>query len=80
MNIFEQALAFWDSHGTKALGSISSMLGAAQTAALAMNAVDPEHPFISVRAMILLSGAATFFGTWTIKRGFYNTANQQPAQ
>lgn len=74
MNFFEQAAAFWDSHGTKVLGSLSSVLGAAQTAAIAMNAVDQAHPFLSVRAMILLSGAATFFGTWTIKRGFYNTA------
>lgn len=73
MNIFEQAAAFWDSHGTKALGTIATLLASAQTAVLVMNPspLDPKQ-------MAWLAGANAFVGAWTVKRGFFNSAQQPP--
>jgi len=76
MKTLEALITFWGLHGTKALGSLASFFGAVQTAALAMNAVDPAHPIISVRNQILLAGLSTLFGALTIRRGFTNTASQ----
>ena len=74
MNIFEQALSFWNAHGTKALGTLATLLASAQTAALVMNPspLTPEH-------MAWLAGANAFIGAWTVKRGFFNSGQRAPA-
>ena len=74
MSIFKQAVTFWGSHGTKALGSVATFLASAQTAALVMNPspLDPKQ-------MAWLAGANAFVGAWTVKRGFSNSAQPSPA-
>lgn len=73
MNALRQLFYFWNSHGTKALGSVSAFLASAQTAVLVMNPqpLSPTH-------LAWLAAANAFFGAWTVKRGYYNTTQQSP--
>lgn len=76
MNIFEQALAFWDKHGTKALGSFQTFLGGLQAAVLVMNPAPPAEPLVPWKVMALVAGANAALGVWTVRRGFTNTAKE----
>lgn len=80
MKTFRALFRFWNRHGTKALGSISAFLASAQTAVLVMNPAPPADPMFSAKQLAILAGLNAFFGAWTVKRGYFNSANQPPSQ
>lgn len=67
MNIFEQASAYWDAHGTKMLGGLTAFFAGLQAAA----ALQPNLFNSTVRATIAATNAG--LGVWTVKRGKYNS-------
>jgi hypothetical protein len=79
MNTLRDLFEFWNAHGTKALGSLATLIASLQTAVLVMNA-DPAHPIVSGKTVILLAGLNAFLGAWTVKRGYFNSAQNQPLE
>ena len=67
MNIFQQFADFWQSHGTKVLGSLGTILGSILT----LKAQYPD--LLNATTTTYLSAGATLIGIWTAKRGVYNT-------
>ena len=57
---------WWGSHGTKILGAVVVLVGAAGDALSLIQAVDPKHA--------ALWALVTGLGGFIIKRGFTNTA------
>jgi len=58
--------AFWAGHGTKLLGGLVVLIGAAGDSLSLIQAVDPKHA--------ALWALVTGLGGFIIKRGFTNTA------
>lgn len=64
---------FWTNHGTKALGTIATIVAGLQTGILAMTPPPPAAPFVPYKVMMLVAGLNAALGVWTVKRGFSNT-------
>jgi len=71
MKIIDAIRASWRQHGTKILGLAQTFVSSAWVALLAVQPRLPEKWQLAVA----LSNA--FLGAWTIKRGFYNSAQAQ---
>lgn len=70
MNTLEAVFTFWNKHGTKALGSLSTFFAGLQAATLVMGDI------LSPKQIAVVAGINAALGLWTVKRGFSNTANQ----
>lgn len=60
--------AWWRAHGTKILGWVTIVVGAAGECLTLIQAVDPKHS--ALWALIITLGGGI------VRRGFTNTANQ----
>lgn len=69
MKTLEALIVFWASHGTKALGSLSTFFSGLTSAAALLT----EGGHISTRTVAYIAAANIALGVWTVKRGFANS-------
>lgn len=62
-------ITYWDSHGTKILGTVAGFCAGVQTAAAIMT----PNP-LSPHQQLVLAGINMALAGWTVKRGFENSA------
>jgi len=64
--IWQRIASFWRGHGTKFLGGVQVVLGAA----VGTSGIVPEHYL----KWVLFGNS--LIGAWVVKRGFYNSSQQ----
>ena len=76
MKFLESLFLFWNSHGTKALGSLSTFFSGLTSAA----ALLAEGGHIGTRTVAYIAATNIALGVWTVKRGFSNSKTTEPQE